>query len=251
MAELIDFRYHGRPTVLHDIDARVKLAGMAALSVATMTSALLGLTLTSFLVAAGAITIRRLALGLFLKLKLFWLILLGVVLARTLTTPGDLIFKWQFITVSYDGFIAGLMISWRLLLIVYLSLMITVTTAANEIRTAIYWFLDPIPFVNARAISDMIMLLIRFMPVILIRSQQISDAQKSRSVTCRKNPLYRIRVFSMSLLRQAFLESEQLSFAMTARCYNAQRTVPSRTFKSRDIVYFVLLVVFCLIIMLT
>ena len=251
MAELIDFRYHGQRTVLHGIDARVKLAGMAALSVATLTSAPLGLALASFLVAAGAITIRRLALGLFLKLKLFWLILLAVVLARTLTTPGDLMFQWQFIALSRDGFIAGLMISWRLLLIVYLSLLITVTTSASEIRTAIHWFLHPIPLVNAQVISDMIMLLIRFIPVILIRCQQISDAQKSRSVACRKNPVYRIRMFTMSLLRQVFLESEQLGFAMAARCYDTQRTIPARTFNPRDIVFFLLLVVFCFVVMLT
>lgn len=250
MAELIDFRYHGSPTFLHSIDARVKLAGMAALSVATVSAGSLGMALASVGVAAGALTIRPLALRLIFSLKFFWLILLGVVLARALTTPGDLLFKWHFIALSYTGLTAGLMISWRLLVIVYLSLLITVTTPANDIRAAIQWFLSPIPFVKAQAISDMIMLLIRFMPMILVRSQQISDAQKARSVACRKNPLYRVRIYSMSLLRQTILESEQLSYAMAARCYDAQRSIPPRPFKLRDGVFLILLFLFCLTLLL-
>lgn len=249
MAELIDFRYHGRPTFLHGIDPRVKLAGMAVLSVTTLAFGPAGMALASALVGAGALSIRRLAWRLFFRLKLFWLILLGVVLARAMTTPGDLVFKWHFIAASYTGLIDGLMISWRLLLIVYLSLLVTVTTPAHEIRAAVHWYLHPIPFVKGQTISDMIMLLIRFMPLILIRSQLISDAQKARSVSCRKNPLYRIRVFSMSLLRQTFLESEQLSYALAARCYDTQRKTLCRPFKSKDVVFFVLLVLFTTVLL--
>lgn len=250
MAELIEFRYHGPPTFLHSIDARVKLAGMAALSIVTLSAGSLGMVLASAGVAAGALTIRHLALRLIFSLKFFWLILLGVVVARALTTPGLLFFKWHFIAISYTGLMDGLMISWRLLLIVCLSLLITATTPTHDIRSAIHWILHPIPFVKAQTISDMIMLLIRFMPMILVRSQKISDAQKARSVTCRKNPLYRIRIYSMSLLRQTILESEQLSYAMAARCYDAQRSILPRPFKARDGIFLFLLVLFCLILLL-
>lgn len=250
MAELIDFRYQGKTTVLHAIDARVKLAAMAALSITTMTIGPLGMALVSAAVAAGAYFIRHLALRLLMGLKFFWLILLGVVLARALTTPGVLLFKWQFLSVSYPGLAAGFMIAWRLLVIVCLSLLITVSTPANDIRGAVQWYLQPIPFVKGHTISDMVMLVIRFMPVILIRSQQISDAQKARSVSCRRNPLYRMRVYSMSLLRQTILESEQLSYAMASRCYDTHRKSFYRPFRFVDAVLMILLILFCSLLLL-
>ena len=249
MAELIDFGYGGRPTAWHGIDARVKLIAMVALSLSTLTAGPGAMALATALIGAALLPLRHKTWHLFFRLKFFWLLLVAVILARALTTPGELLIQWHYITLSRPGLVLGVLIAWRLLVIVWLSLLITATTAADDIRNAVHWILNPLPLVKGQILSDMIMLLMRFMPMILIRAQQISDAQHSRLVSCRKNPFYRIRHYAMPLLRRSFLQSEQLSFAMAARCYHQHRLVKLPPLKPTDKWCAVFVVFFCLALM--
>ena len=45
----------------------------------------------------------------------------------------------------------------------------------------------------------------------------------------RKNPIRRLSVFAVALLRGIFIRAELLSLAMEARCYSDNRTVPKLT----------------------
>jgi energy-coupling factor transport system permease protein len=245
MAELTDFGYIPKPTFMHGLDPRVKLAGLSALSAATLHAHSIGLALASALVmgvsfAVGFDIVRRLW-----RLKAYFLILLAILTARAVTTPGDSFVTWFGVHLTFAGISAGSLICWRLMVVILLGMLLTATTLATHIRLAVHWWLHWIPILPAQTISDLIGLLIRFIPLILIRAQLVTDAQLSRGIGCRNNPFYRMRIFSLALLRQIFLSADQLGLAMTARCYNPRRILPAWPIKPADAAVAVGFAVFC------
>ena len=71
----------------------------------------------------------------------------GIIITRALFTPGNEALKTAWFSVSRQGIYDGVVISWRLLLIIFSSLLFISSTRASEIKTAVQWFLKPIPFV--------------------------------------------------------------------------------------------------------
>jgi energy-coupling factor transporter transmembrane protein EcfT len=90
----------------------------------------------------------------------------------------------------------------------------------------------------------MLSLLVRFLPVILLRAGETADAQRARCVERRRNPAYRLRRFAVPLLRRVFLDADALAAAMDARCHTDHRSPPAFRFSRPDAV--ALALVLCL-----
>ena len=80
----------------------------------------------------------------------------------------------------------------------------------------------------------MLSLVMRFIPVILNQARETAQAQKARCVENRKNPIYRLRKIGFPLLRRTFENADRLIFAMEARCYNENSTIPDLCFHPAD-----------------
>jgi len=63
-------------------------------------------------------------------------------------------------------------------------------------------------------------------PVILEQAARTSDAQRARAVENRRNPIRRMAVFGMPLMRRTLGTADNLAVAMEARCYSEKRTDP-------------------------
>ena len=120
MAELTAFGYFSGDSVLHRLDPRFKLLFIILLSV---------VCLNLYFISLGTITVLLLGLMLFSRLPLrsgirelryFFILLLLVFIARALSTGGSPIFGFYFVSVSREGLHDGLLICWRLALIVLL-----------------------------------------------------------------------------------------------------------------------------------
>lgn len=224
MAELTVFGYRALPTVVHRLDARVKLAAVAAMSMVTLHASTIGLTLAT-LAIGGVLTAIRFRFFRFLReFKWFLLFVLGVGAIRGLAIPGtDLPFPVD-LPLSAQGLMDGAFFIWRLLLIMWIGVILTATTPVNLIRSAVEWFLTPLPWVPKRRIGLLVGLLMRFIPSILSLARSVDDAQRARGVEGRKNPLYRVAAFSMALMRLAFANADHLAMAMEARCYSEHRS---------------------------
>ena len=234
MAELTIFGYRSGHSVLHRSDVRCKILSILFISMVSLNARILSLTILSSLLIILLIDCR-LKFKIFLReIRYFFILMLIILIARTLSTQGAMVWKFYFLSISMQGLYEGALICWRLFLVVLAGLLFISTTRPSEIKAAVEWFLKPIPFVSGKRLATMLSLVMRFIPVILNQAKETAEAQKARCVEMRKNPIYRIKNMGFPLLRRMFENADRLVFAMEARCYNENRTDPDLCFRPSD-----------------
>ena len=234
MAELTSFNYHSGNTFIHSLDVRFKLAVLILCSLASFQATLVQLMAGSILLGFVLAYLRLPVLRILWEVR-FFLILMGFVfVARALTLPGTPLMHTEFFIISREGLYDGVLIVWRLLLIVFVAVAFMATTRPSEINAAVAWYLIPFPFIPRKRIAMMMGLLMRFIPVIFEQARETSDAQRARGVENRKNPVFRIITFSIPIIRRLFETADELTIAMEARCYSENRTQPEFTARLRD-----------------
>lgn len=234
MAELIILAFQPGISLLHRLDARSKLILLVLLDlIALSVSPLRLFPITALLLVLGII--QKLPFFMLLRqTRLFYLMLLFVLLARSITTPGFEILTVASFSMTQEGIHSGAIYCWRLLLVLYFGILFIRTTKILDIKAAIQWFLKPLPWVPEKRLAMMISLMLRFLPLILEKSGTISDAQKARGIEQIRNPLRRLRLFSVALLSAVFKTADQLAIAMEARSYSENRSDPILNFQAID-----------------
>jgi energy-coupling factor transporter transmembrane protein EcfT len=238
MAELTLFSYRSGVSRLHRLDVRAKILGLLGISIVSLNASVVSLILLSFLFIALMIDCRLTFKSLFREIRFFFVFMLIILVARSLSAKGTQVFQLYFLSVSMQGFIEGLMFCWRLFLIVLVGLLFVSTTKPSQIKAAVSWFFAPVPFVPGRRLATMLSLAMRFIPVILNQARETAQAQKARCVENRKNPIYRLKKIGIPLLRRTFENADRLVYAMEARCYNENRTDPDLNFRTGDWIAF-------------
>lgn len=250
MAELTSFSYHPGCSVLHKFDIRFKMAALVILSFACMNAKFVALNALLFL-TIGLMIDRRLPLkAVFKELRYFFMLLGVVFLARVLSTPGTPILQFSFFSASRQGLYSGIIVCWRLFVIVLLGLLFVSTSRPSQIKSAVEWFLKPVPFVSETRVATMLSLIIRFLPDILYQARETAEAQKARGMANRKNPVYRLKKLGIPLLRRIFENADKLVFAMEARCFCEKRTDPELRAAPNDWLSLLLVGIFCIITIL-
>jgi energy-coupling factor transporter transmembrane protein EcfT len=248
MAELTSFAFHPGKTVFHCLDVRFKLVAYCLSSLFVLMAETGFLTILILLVLMIILRLGISVSGLIKQLRYFFVLLLFVFLARTFTAPGETFFSLFGLQAGKTGVCEGLRICLRLVFIVLLSLVFVSTTRNSHIRAAIRWLFTPVPFIPEERVAIMIGLMIRFIPVILHEASEIGEAQKSRGMNRRKNPVYRMVRFSIPLIRKTFQSADELVMAMVARGYTGKQTPPEFHFgKPEKTAAIVWLTVFLLI----
>ena len=246
MIELATYRYRSGTSVLHQLDVRFKLIFLVMISFVSLQAhgsalSVLTVTLLALMVNAGQTAKSLLAL---LRYVIIFLVLIFI--ARALATPGSPVFEYKTLTVTREGIYDGVMVCWRLVIVMLIGLSFVATTRTSEVKAAVEWFLRPVPFIPAKRVSIMMSLVIRFIPVILDQAKETTDAQRARGVENRKNPVYRLRKLLIPLMRRTFERADKLAMAMEARCYTENRTDPDLSSTPKD--WLALVIVSCLCI---
>ena len=220
--------------MLHGLDPRTKLIGLALVGFVGLVAdfpvlAASGILFVGLLWQAG-IGPRKWALD----FKVFWVLLLFVLIARALAAPGTALFRIGEIAVSAEGLAEGGLICLRLWLVALAGVGLAATTPPSAIEAALRFLLAPLPLVPEKRVAAMLGLLVRFLPEVLRQAGRTREAQTARCVEYRKNPIRRLSVFAISLLRAVFVRADRLSLAMEARCYSENRTVARLAAGRRD-----------------
>jgi len=238
MAELTRFQDRRLPQPLANMDVRLKLALMFGVSLVCLELGFSGLALLG-LPLALLLAFHRPASGPDLK-DLRWIVLMLTLVfsARTLFTDGVPWIAFGPLAATREGLREGALTCLRLVLMFMLGAAFIATTRSAEIKAGVQWFLKPIPFVPAERVATMLSLVIRFIPVILEQAARTSDAQRARAVENRRNPIRRMAVFGMPLMRRTLGTADNLAVAMEARCYSEKRTDPELKTEPRDWVSF-------------
>ena len=90
-------------------------------------------------------------------------------------------------------------------------------------------------------------LIVRFIPVVLGQMRQTLDAQRSRGVENRKNPVYRLVTLAIPLFRRIFEDADRLAVAMESRCFDEHRTDPELNASRADWAALVIVLLFSLL----
>jgi energy-coupling factor transporter transmembrane protein EcfT len=234
MADLTLFSYRSGDSVLHQFDVRFKIIGMLFISIVSLHLSALSLAILSVPLTLLLSNCRLTFTSFFTEIRFFLLLLLIILVAHTLSSKGTIVFRLYFLSISLQGLYEGALICWRLLLILLVGLLFVITTRPSEIKAAVQWFVNPVPFVSGKRLATMLSLVMRFIPVILNQARETSDAQKARCVENKKNPVYRLKKMGFPLLRRTFENADRLIFAMEARCYNDRRTDPHLSSSPKD-----------------
>ena len=222
MASLTAFQYFPGNTMVHFLDTRFKLVLMALASITVLNSSAWALLVMSSVVIGLCWYIRLPLLSVAKELRFFLMLLLMVFVARVLSTPGEPLMQFGFLVIGKRGLVEGAIVCWRFLLVVSMGLVFISTTRVSEIKRSVAWFFKPVPGVSEKRIAIMLGLIVRFIPVIFKKADEVTAAQHARCIGQRKNPFFRLKAFTIPLLRGVFADADKLSTAMEARCYSEQ-----------------------------
>ena len=226
MAELTLWAYRPGDSLLHRLDPRFGLLMLILLSLTVLRTGPAGLLAFTF--GCMAIIIH-LGIGfrqLMRDLRYAAVLLLFIVAARSLVTTGEPLLTSFGLPLTREGLLTGGLIAWRLLIIILFGAIFMLSARPSGIKSAIEWYLTPVPLIPQARVGMMLGLLLRFIPVIFRQSGEISDAQRARGVKSVKNPIRRLIILVVPLLRKVFLTADDLSIAMAARGYCEDRTAP-------------------------
>lgn len=160
---------------------------------------------------------------------------------------------FYFIHVYREGLIAGLFIFLRLLILVFSSSILTLTSSPMQLTTSLEFILKPFSYIGlpTSEISMMMTIALRFIPTILEETDRLIKAQSARganfdsgSVFKRINNLIPILI---PLFVSSFRRADELAIAMESRCFQvgAPRThLKMMRFQWFDYLSFVFFLIF-------
>ncbi|RKD67592.1 energy-coupling factor transport system permease protein [Sinobaca qinghaiensis] len=241
-------------SILHRMDARAKLASVFFLIAAIF----LTNSWTGYAVLGGAAAVIYLSSGVPFRYirkgmaPIFLLVLFTFFIHALFTREGDVLLSLGAFQFYEDGVIQGLFIALRLLLLVFLTSLLTLTTSPIELTDAMEQFLSPLNRFRfpAHDVAMMMSIAIRFIPTLMQETEKIIKAQTARGADFSKGSLKdRAQAFVallVPLFVRSFKRAEDLAYAMEARGYNsgAERTkLRQLIWKTRDTAACVLIVV--------
>ena len=205
------------------MDARIKIFCMVLVSVVVI----LGNGAVLVALSGGCLILSKL-IRIHVRHVLRNMICLGAMLGVIfLTRSLTLSFSWP-LTISWDaaGAVDGLLTCWRLVLLMFFGLLWLAVTSHADIRAAVAWFCKPLPGIPEKRVATMMSLTLRFLPLIMDQAAAMSEAQQSRCIQNRRNPVYRFTKFSMPLLCRTLETADRLADAMESRCYSDNYRTP-------------------------
>ncbi|GAW90877.1 cobalt transporter permease protein CbiQ [Calderihabitans maritimus] len=140
-------------------------------------------------------------------------------------TPGQPIFHWGPLTITLEGAKRGVFMSLRLVFLVLIASLLTLTTSPMSLTDGLERMLRPGQKIGipAHEIAMMMTIALRFIPTLLEETEKIMKAQMARGADFESgNFLQRAKSLLpllVPLFISAFRRADELAVAMEARCY--------------------------------
>jgi len=205
-------------SILHRADPRTKII-VAALIITALFSYLSWLPVLSVL---GIIVLLMIAAKISVRPMLKMMRPLGVLILFTLIIHS---INWQPLGFSLEGFARGGLFTLRLVDVMMLSLLVTLTTSPVALTDGLTLLMKPLRKIRV-PIDDIAIILsiaLRYIPTILEEALTIVRAQTARGAPFSEgNILIRLKAWIpviIPLLVQLFRRADTLALAMESRCY--------------------------------
>ena len=159
---------------------------------------------------------------------IFWIILFTTILHLTMTKGGDIYFQWKMITIYEKGIEQAIFIALRLILLILLASMLTLTTSPIDLTMALERLMKPLRHVKVpvHELALMMSISLRFIPTLLDEADKIMNAQRARGANFDTGPIAkRLRnmiAIIIPLFISAFKRADELAIAMESRGYRGE-----------------------------
>lgn len=244
-------RYWAASSPIHRLDARVKLIALAVLVILLFVASnfwALGI-LTLFII--GVFAVARIPFGVACRtvLPLTFIIVITALFNLIYVSGGEVFLDWGWLKVTADGLYSAGFVCLRLMLLLLLGALLTLTTTTIDITNAIESLLSPLKRVGV-PVSEFAFVMgtaLRFLPQFVDEFRIIRVAQDARGARLSTRPTQSMRVmasFVVPLFASVFRRADTLSAAMESRCYRPGNRLGrrnSRKLAVRDYVCFVVL----------
>lgn len=234
MNSVIPFSYIERASFLHRLDPRCKFFAVCLISLSLLSAETIFLWFYLILILLLMKNSGLKLMPTLLALRYFLFLLSVIFAVRMITTPGEALFTLFHISFTRQGISLGFDTAFKFFLLMLTGLLLAVTTRPSAVKSAVQWFLKPVPFIPEKRAAVIISLALNFIPILMKQAKNISDARKARCADLIKNPVRNIIGTAMPLLRKSFLSADRLVLAMEARCYSDDRTDPGFTPSGRE-----------------
>lgn len=220
-------RYIQGDSFIHRLDPRTKLLGsIFFIIIIFLANSLWGYGLlalfTLFVIQLTGIKLKVFINGI---KPMIWLILFTVVFQMLFTRGGDVYFSWGPIMITSVGVLNAVYIFCRLVLIIMMSTVLTLTTAPLELTDGIEHLMRPLEKFGfpSHEMALMLSIALRYVPTLIDEAQKIMNAQRSRGVEFDEgsfvNRMKAVVPILVPLFVSAFNRAEEMATAMEARGY--------------------------------
>jgi energy-coupling factor transport system permease protein len=222
-------QYYPAQSVIHRLDPRLKLVSLAVLMLLTFTVFAPGAVLLHSAAVLGCVLASGVPLRVFLRgLKIFFFLFLFTAVLHLFFTPGSPVFTLPGpvpLKITEEGILRGALVSWRLLAVIGLSSLLTYTTSPLAITRGLEALMSPLSKLRfpVQDFSLMMMMAIRFIPILTSETDRVWKAQKSRGADFSRGGLKKRVATLMSVILPVFTglfrRADDLALALEARGY--------------------------------
>ncbi|RJQ07316.1 MAG: energy-coupling factor transporter transmembrane protein EcfT [Bacillota bacterium] len=219
-------QYLSGSSVVHRLDPRTKITVVGVFMIVLFTAinaqayvVLVGFAVLSVVLAE--VPPRMLFRG--LRPVLFLLMLTFAL--QLFLTRGHVLFTLGPLVATWEGLRQGIFMVLRLLLLLVMASLLTLTTSPVSLTDGLEAILGPFRFVGvpAHELAMMMTIALRFIPTLMEEADKIMKAQMARGADFESgNPIRRARSLIpllVPLFVSAFRRADELATAMESRCY--------------------------------
>ena len=220
-------QFYPAESLLHRMDPRTKLALTLLLIVVVFfaQSAIAYILLYVFLFLLIALAHIPFKFMLRALKPLLFIVIFTFLLNLLLTAGETLLREWWILRITQEGLTQAVYLALRLVFLVMISSLLTLTTSPILLTDGIESLLKPLKVIRfpAHELAMMMTIALRFIPTLLEETDKIMKAQMARGADFESGNLLRRAKAMVPLLVplfiSAFRRADELATAMEARCY--------------------------------
>lgn len=227
MQSMIIGQYVPKNSIIHQLDPRSKIIGIFIFVLIIF----LANNITTYFILAAftlcTVFLSKVPFTFILRglRPILWVILFTFVIHLLMTKEGAIIYQLGPIDIYEEGLRQGIYIAFRLLFLIMLTTLLTLTTTPIEITDGFESLLSPFKRfgVPAHELALMMSISLRFIPTLMQETEKIMKAQSARGVDFTQGSIKErfnaIIPLLIPLFISSFKRAEDLAMAMEARGY--------------------------------
>lgn len=219
-------QYFPGNSFVHKLDPRTKILATFIFMVAVFLAdnALSYGILIGFVIGVGLLA--QLSFKQLIKsIKPLWVIIILTLIIHIFSGKGEILWSWKILSITREGIVMGVKMSLRLILLLLVSSLLTLTTSPLVLTDGIEDLLKPFKKIGvpAHELAMMMTIALRFIPTLLEETDKIMKAQTSRGADFSSGNIVQRAKNMLPILIPLFISSfrraDELALAMEARCY--------------------------------